>query len=412
VGIDRSWVPVPEDSPFPLENLPFGVFSTDSCGRRIGVAIGDHVVDLGAAASAVGSALTPLLSQPLLDDLMSAGPLVWSSARQEITSWITEAKYRRVVQPLLHPVEEVKLQLPFTVSDYVDFYSSEHHAANVGRIVRPGSAALPPQWRDLPMGYHGRSGTVAVSGTPVRRPWGQFRGDDEAVTFRPTERLDFEAEVGFVVGAASTPGTPVPVGSLRDHVFGVCLLNDWSARDIQSFEYVPLGPLLGKSFLTSVSPWIVPLAALDAARVPPPQRSREPLPHLRDWEHHWGLDISLEVRLNGHLISKPPFAAMYWTPAQQLAHLTSNGAHVRTGDLFASGTVSGPEHDQVGCLLELSSGGTQPFATPDGHHHTYLDDGDEVVISATAPGVRGTRIGFGRVVGKIEPPQVSWPNGG
>lgn len=405
------WLHIPEGSAFPLENLPYGVCSAESPRRYVCVAIGDQVLDVGSVAADLGSDLTHLLAQPLLDHLMAAGPAAWAAARREMTAWLSEPGYRDTVEPHLRPVESVALHLPFTVADYVDFYASEHHAANVGRILRPGSDPLPAQWRDLPIGYHGRSGTIAVSGEPVRRPAGQWRGPDGHTVFAPTQRLDFEAEMAFVVGAGSRPGEPVDVGAFPGHVFGAMVLNDWSARDIQSFEYVPLGPMLGKSFLTSVSPWVVTLAALDAARVAPPARSPLPLPHLRDGEDQWGLDITLEVSLNGHVISKPPFASMYWTPAQQLAHLTSNGARVRTGDLLASGTISGPGRDQVGSLIELSRGGAEPFETPDGTSHTFLEDGDEVVISAWAPGAGG-RIGFGSVAGKVLPSPLGWPHGG
>ena len=376
------------------------------------VAIGDQVLDVGSVAFELGSDLTHLLAQPLLDHLMEAGPAAWQAARREITAWLSDRGHRRVVEPHLRPLGSVALHLPFTVADYVDFYASEHHAANVGRILRPGSEPLPAQWRNLPIGYHGRSGTIAVSGEPVRRPAGQWRSGDGDPVYAPTRRLDFEAEMAFVVGAGSRPGEPVDVRSFAEHVFGAMVLNDWSARDIQSFEYVPLGPMLGKSFLTSVSPWVVPLAALDSARVAPPQRSPLPLPHLRDGEDQWGLDITLEVSLNGHVISKPPFATMYWTPAQQLAHLTSNGAHVRTGDVLASGTVSGPGRDQVGSLIELNRGGAEPFETPDGTRHTFLEDGDEVVISASAPGPGGSTIGFGSVAGRVVPSPLGWPHGG
>jgi fumarylacetoacetase len=243
---------------------------------------------------------------------------------------------------------------------------------------------------------------VAVSGTPVVRPCGQ-RKESEAPTFGPSRRLDLEAEVGFVVGVPSEPGTRVPVGAFPDHVFGVCLVDDWSARDLQAWEYVPLGPFLGKSFLTSVSPWVVPLDALTAARVPPPVRDGWLLPYLDDAEEPWGLDLTLEVRINGSLVSRPPFRDMYWTPAQQLAHLTSNGAALRTGDLYASGTVSGPERDQRGSLLELSWNGTEPLELADGSTRAFLEDGDEVTISACAPGPGGSRIGFGEVTGRVLP---------
>jgi fumarylacetoacetase len=290
------------------------------------------------------------------------------------------------------------------VADYVDFYASEHHATNVGRILRPGTEPLTPNWKHLPIGYHGRSGTVVPSGTPVVRPCGQRRAADGAVVFGPSTRLDFEAELGFVVGTPSRLGDPVPLQAFAHHVFGVCLVNDWSARDLQAWEYVPLGPFLGKSFATSVGPWVVPLAALDAARVRPPARDPRPLPYLDDTDAEpWGLDVQLEVRLGGHVVSRPPFAGMYWTPAQQLAHLTVNGASLRTGDLFASGTVSGPERDQRGSLLELSWGGREPLTLSDGSTRTFLEDGDDVVITATAPGPEGSTIGFGEVRGTVAP---------
>jgi len=268
-------------------------------------------------------------------------------------------------------------------------------------MFRPGSPPLTPNWKHLPIGYHGRSGTVAVSGTPVVRPNGQRKEpSDTAPTFGPSRRLDIEAEVGFVVGAPSQLGTAVPVGAFAEHVFGVCLVNDWSSRDLQSWEYVPLGPFLGKSFLTSISPWVVPLAALQVARVDPPAREPALLPYLDD-AARWGLDISLEVRLNGEVVSRPPFASMYWTPAQQLAHMTVNGASIRTGDLFASGTVSGPERGQRGSFIELSWGGTEPLTLNDGSTRSFLQDGDEVTITATAPGTGGGRISFGEVTGGI-----------
>jgi fumarylacetoacetase len=297
------------------------------------------------------------------------------------------------------------------VADYVDFYSSEQHAENVGRIFRPGSDPLPANWKHLPIGYHGRAGTVAVSGTPVARPQGQRKGPDhEAPVFGPSMRLDFEAELGFVVGTPSAG--PVPVGGFAEQVFGVCLLNDWSARDLQAWEYVPLGPFLGKSFLTSISPWVVPLAALEAARVPPPARDPRPLPYLED-DEPWGLDITLEVRLNGQVVSRPPAQGLYWTAAQQLAHLTVNGAGLRTGDLYGSGTVSGPGRDQYGSLLELSWGGAEPLELADGSTRTFLEDGDVVTISATAPGSAGGRICFGEVTGRVIPaPQGLSPSRG
>jgi fumarylacetoacetase len=289
------------------------------------------------------------------------------------------------------------------VADYVDFYSSEHHATNVGRIFRPDADPLTPNWKHLPIGYHGRSGTVVVSGTPIRRPWGQSKAPtDPAPTFAPSGRLDVEVEVGFVVGVGSAIGESMSVGAFADHVFGVCLLNDWSARDIQAFEYVPLGPFLGKSFATSISPWIVPLAALATARCAPPPRDVPLQAYLED-EEPWGLDLRLELECNGTIVSRPRFASMYWTAAQQLAHMTVNGAALRTGDLFASGTVSGPTAGERGSFLELSWNTEEPVRLADGSQRAFLEDGDVVTIRATAPGPDGGTIGFGEVTGTIEP---------
>jgi len=297
--------------------------------------------------------------------------------------------------------------VPFAAGDYVDFSGNEYHAANAGRLFRPGGEPLTPNWKHMPIGYHGRSGTIVLSGTPVPRPRGQRPGQHPAEngpTFGPSRRLDFEAEVGFVVGVGSAG--PVRVSEFADHVFGVFLLNDWSSRDLQAWESRPLGPFLAKSFATSISPWVVPLDALEHARVSPPPRDPEPLPYLAD-TGKWGLDLALEVRLNGQLVSRPPFAATYWTAAQMLAHMTVNAASTRTGDLFASGTVRGPGRDHRGCLLDLGWGGEEPLTLADGSVRSYLEDGDEVTISATAPAADGGRIGFGEVTGLILPsPQL------
>jgi fumarylacetoacetase len=290
--------------------------------------------------------------------------------------------------------------MPFTVADYVDFYASEHHATNLGRIFRPDGDALTPNWKHLPIGYHGRAGTVVVSGTPIRRPSGQRRSPDGEITFGPSIRLDIETELGFVVGTPSTLGDPVPIDDFDQHVFGVCLVDDWSARDIQAWEYVPLGPFLGKSFATSVSPWIVPLAALHGARIAPPDQSPEPLPYLRSTSP-WGFNIDFVVSLNRTEISRPPYALMYWSAAQMLAHMTANGASLRTGDLFASGTVSGADPDQRGSLLELSWNGTEPLTLADGSTRTFLEDGDTVTISARAHLADGARLELGEVSGTI-----------
>ncbi|SDX65624.1 fumarylacetoacetate hydrolase [Geodermatophilus africanus] len=395
-----TWLDLPAGTGFGPDNLPYGVFSTEPDGpRRVGVAIGGHVLDVSRLDVPAADAL----ATGSLNGLMSRGRTTWDALRARVQELLADPAHRAAVEPHLLPREDVMLHLPVEVADYVDFYSSQHHAENLGRMFRPDSEPLTPNWKHLPIGYHGRAGTVAVSGTPVIRPSGQRKAPaDDAPTFGPSQRLDIEAEVGFVVGTPSELGRPVPLAAFPEHVFGVCLVNDWSARDIQSWEYVPLGPFLGKSFLTSVSPWVVPLAALEAARVAP-DRDVPLLPYLDDTGHPWGLDLALEVRLNGELVSCPPFRLMYWTPAQQLAHTTANGASLRTGDLFASGTVSGPDRDQRGSFIELSWGGEEPLTLPDGSTRTFLEDGDVVTITATAPGPEGSRIALGEVTGRIEP---------
>ena len=401
----ESWLDLAPDTEFGLATLPYGVFSTNTEGsdRRTGVAIGDHVLDLGAAARAVGAPFADLVRGPSLDTFMGAGRPVWDQVRGALQTWLTDPAFEEAVRPHLVERSSVRLHLPFTVADYVDFYASEHHASNVGRIFRPEQEPLTPNWKHLPIGYHGRAGTVVVSGTEVVRPSGQRKPPGaDAPTFGASARLDIEAEVGFVVGTPSPMGESVSVDSFAEHVFGVFLLNDWSSRDLQAWEYVPLGPFLGKSFATSVSPWIVPVSALEPARVEQPAQDPEPLPYLQGSEP-WGLDLQLEVHLNGHRVARPPFSAMYWTAAQQLAHMTVNGAGLRTGDVFASGTVSGPDPGQRGCLLELTWSGKDPVTLPDGTERTFLEDGDEVTITATAPGAEGATVHFGQVHGRILP---------
>ncbi|MFF9521265.1 fumarylacetoacetase [Streptomyces achromogenes] len=397
---------VPEGDPFGPHNLPYGVFSPlGSTERRIGVRLGNHVLDAGAAAAAVGSPHQALLAAPTLNPLLAAGRATWSEIRRAVTSWVTDPAHRPTAEPLFHPLSEVTLHLPFDVADYVDFYASEHHARNVGQIFRPDAEdSLTPNWKHLPIGYHGRAGTVVVSGTDVVRPAGQRKGPaDPAPVFGPSVRLDIEAEVGFVVGVPSRQGRPVALGDFREHVFGLCLLNDWSARDIQAWEYVPLGPFLGKSFATSVSAWITPLEALEHARVAPPERTHPLLPYLDDTAsgvEPGGYDLRISVAVNGHVVSEPPFSTMYWTAAQQLAHMTVNGASLRTGDLYGSGTVSGPAEDQRGSLLELTWNGRDPLELPDGKR-AFLLDGDVVTLSAWAPGPDGRRVGLGEVTGRV-----------
>jgi fumarylacetoacetase len=406
-----SWIPVPEDSDFPITNLPYGVATHGDRPAHVVTRIGDYVVSLGALAS--GGFLDGVAEVPdpaavfavgWLNPFMALGPQAWAAVRARLTELFTAASNESGVKPYLVPAAhpEIVLHMPFAVADYVDFYSSEEHATNLGKIFRPDGEALMPNWKHLPIGYHGRAGTVVPSGTPVIRPSGQRKApSEEEPRFGPSVRLDIEAEVGFVVGVPSELGTPVTVDSFPDHVFGAVLVNDWSARDIQAWEYQPLGPFLGKSFATSISPWVVPLAALADARVAPPTQDPVPLPYLLG--ETWGYDLTMQVRLNGAVVSQPPFAGLYWTPGQQLAHMTANGASLRTGDLYASGTVSGPRPDQRGSFIELTWNGTEPLALPDGTSRGFLVDGDTVSIAASAPGRDGTRIGFGEVVGTIHP---------
>jgi fumarylacetoacetase len=400
-----GWLGITPDHPLGLAALPYGSYTAahHASVYRVGVAIGDRVLDLTTATDRLLPGRAHLFRSGSLDDFLAAGYSAWAQVRADITGWLSRDDMRPAVEDLLVPAGDVELRVPFTVADYVDFYASEYHASNVGKIFRPGSVPLTPNWKHMPIGYHGRAGTVVVSGTGVRRPCGQSRpAGADAPSYGPCARLDFEAELGFVVGCRSYLGEPVPTGRFTEHVFGACLVNDWSARDIQAWESVPLGPFLGKSFATTVSPWVLPLAALEHARVRPPSHDGPLFPYLTE-PADWGLDIDFEVRLNGHLIARPPYSAMYWSPAQMLAHMTVNGASLRTGDLYASGTVSGPDAAQRGSLIELGWNGSEPVPLPDGSSRAWLQDGDEVSISATAPGPDGTRIGLGTATGHILP---------
>jgi fumarylacetoacetase len=395
-----SWVPGAAGSGYDVDHLPYGVFAGVGDTARVGVRIGAFVLDVAPLGAMQLVESAELFRADTLNPFLAAGATVWQRARAWVGDLLTQAQHRDLVEPFLLPLDEVSLLLPLAVGDFVDFYSSEHHATNVGRMFRPGADPLHANWRRLPVGYHGRAGSIVVTGTDVRRPRGQ-RQDGGGVVFETTSRLDLEAELGFVVGGAPTHA-PVAATALRERVLGVLVLNDWSARDIQAFEAVPLGPFLGKSFATSVGAWVTPLAALEAARVAGPQRRPVPASYLAVDEPS-GFDIDLEVWVNDTLVATPPYASSYWSPAQLLAHLTVNGASLRPGDLFATGTVSGPRREQRGCLLELSWGGTEPFSLADGSSRTFLADGDVVTVAASAPGSLGGRIRLGEVSGRIVP---------
>jgi fumarylacetoacetase len=395
-----------------VENLPYGSFAPDGEDPRLGVRLGNVVIDVRGLLNGSGAFGAPGRGRTVsaealaavagtnLDRLLAAGRPIWREVRAEISELVTSLSAREIA-PNVHPLAEVALFLPFTVADYVDFYASENHAINAGRLFRPGQAPLTPNWKHLPIGYHGRAGTIVPSGTPVVRPSGLRPEPDGTPSFGPSRRLDIEAEIGFVVGGAAPSGR-VPLSHASEHLFGVVAVNDWSARDLQAFEYVPLGPFLGKSFATSISHWVVPFEALQHARVPSGPRDVAVAEYLDDTSAEpGGLDIVLEVALDGEVISRPPFAGMYWTSAQMLAHITVNGASLRPGDFFASGTVSGPLASQMGSLLELTWGGAEPLRLASGQEVGFLNDGHEIVIRAEAPGPNGTRISLGEVSGRI-----------
>jgi fumarylacetoacetase len=392
---------VTADSGFGLEALPYGVFTRAGDSARVGIRFGDSVLDLAAVAAATGFTHADVLAQASLNPLMGRGPRAWQEVRRWASALLGEVS--SVVDEHLFPLTDVTLQLPFEVADYVDFYASEVHARNVGKIFRPDSPGLPPNWKHLPIGYHGRAGTVVVTGTDVVRPSGQrLPAPGGLPQFGPSQRLDIECEVGFVVGRASELGSPVAVRAARDALFGVVLLNDWSARDIQAWEYVPLGPFLGKSFATSISAWVLPFEALRDAEIALPRQDPEPLPYLAGRpDDLFGLELHLEVLLNETVISRPEYRDMYWSPAQMLAHLTVNGASLRIGDLFASGTVSGEAPDTFGSLLERTWNGAQPVPLADGTARGFLEDGDVVTLRGWASGTSGARISLGEVVGRV-----------
>jgi fumarylacetoacetase len=426
-----SWIPVPDGSPFPAANLPLGVGHRSDGRPRVWVAVGDSALDLAVTNDA---GLLDGLGLPDgcfadrdLNRFLAAGPEVWSRFRARLQEILTdaEAAYRlgfgddgtgpNAVSGAVVARSELVMAVPTWARDYVDFYSSIHHATNLGRLFRPDGEALLPNWRRIPIGYHGRSATLVADGATIRRPAGYRRqpgSPDGAPRVGPTDALDIELEVGTVVGVGSGIGQPIAIEDAGRHLYGMCLVNDWSARDIQAYEYQPLGPFLGKSFATSVSPWLVSFEALEPFRVAPPVQDPPPAPYLSTGTP-WGFDLHLEVWLESAAmraagttpvcISRVGFADMYWTPAQQLAHMTVNGAATSPGDLFASGTVSGPDPGTEGSLIELTWRGERPIELPDGTTRSFLEDGDRVELRGWAGSDRATRIGLGSVTGTIEP---------
>ena len=432
-----SWVPSANAAggDFPIQNLPFGVFRRAGTGEgaRVGVAIGDAILDVRAAREAgafEGVALDAALlcDEPTLAPLMALSPVSWSALRLQLSrllrtdaldgplsAVLADEMNRRA---LLVPMDSAELLLPAESGDYTDFYASVHHATNVGSMFRPEQPLLP-NYKWVPIGYHGRASSLVPSGTAVRRPNGQRKGPaDEAPHFGPSRSLDYECEVGFYVGPGNALGAPVAIADAERHLFGLCLVNDWSARDLQAWEYQPLGPFLAKSFATTVSPWVVTLEALEPFRAPAFSRNAsdpQPLPYLRSAENaeRGGIDIVLETLLHtpamrargaaAARVSRASFTSMYWTPAQLLAHHASNGCNLRPGDLLASGTVSGPEVGSRGCLLELTWRGAEPLQLQHGETRTFLEDGDEVIMRGFCERAGARRIGFGECRGTVRP---------
>jgi fumarylacetoacetase len=424
----RSWVESASQpgTDFPIQNLPFGVFTRALTPEppRIGVAIGDRILDLrlchraglfeGELAGVGEACLAPSLNR-----LMALGPASWSALRRRISELLREDRRRALqkkVEPCLAMMAEAVMRLPADVGDYSDFYASIFHATNVGSMMRPDNPLLP-NYKYVPIGYHGRASSIVVSGTPVRRPAGQARPESAMEpVFGPSRRLDYELEVGFYIGPGNTLGTPIPISDVESHIFGLSLLNDWSARDLQAWEYQPLGPFLAKSFATSVSPWVLTLEALAPYRVPAlmrPEGDPDPLPYLDDARQRdrGGLDLRLEVsvaseqmraaRMAPFVVSRNSLRHLYWTPGQLVTHHASNGCNLRPGDLVASGTVSGPTRESRGCLLELTWRGEQPLTLPTGEPRRFLEDGDEVIFRGWCEREGWARIGTGECRGIV-----------
>jgi fumarylacetoacetase len=428
----HCWIPSAnaESTDFPLQNLPFGVFISGDApdqGPRVGVAIGDFVLDIVACHEAGAfhgraEVAAEACSEPTLNAFMALGSPAWSALRAQLhellrANHLDQRQHQAMVEPALHSMHDVRMIKPVAIGDYSDFYASIHHATNMGTMLRPDSPLLA-NYKHLPIGYHGRASSIVVGGTPIGRPWGQSRTDADPPVFAASRRLDYEVELGLLIGTGNNLGEPIPIARAEDHIFGLCLVNDWSARDIQQWEYQPLGPFLGKSFTTSISPWIVTLEALEPYRVPAFMRDEgdpAPLPYLTSDANrlHGGFGIVVEAWLQSqrmrqqHIqatrLSRADAGSLYWTLAQLVTHHTSNGCNLQPGDLLASGTISGPEKSNRGCLAELTWRGSDPVALPSGETRRFLEDGDEVTLKAYAVRDGWPRIGFGSCSGLIKP---------
>ena len=408
----QSWLPIAANSDFTIHNLPFGIFSTEQHTRRAGIAIGDQIVDLcklcqeGYFADLRFDSW--VVNKDHLNSFIALGKKTTNAVRERVQQWLCDP-----ASPLKHhpdalvPMAAATLHLPVRIGDYTDFYSSIEHATNVGKMFRDPANALLPNWRHLPVGYHGRASSIVPSGVPVRRPQGQVMPNGaSSPVFQASSRLDFELETGFIIGKANELGSPVPMSEAADHIFGMVLFNDWSARDIQKWEYVPLWPFLGKSFASSMSPWIVTMEALEPFRVAGPVQDPPVLPYLTS-KGHQNYDIDLEVILRTpdgteNVVSRSNFRYMYWNMLQQLAHHTVNGCNLQVGDLLASGTISGPDESAYGSMLEITWSGSKPLTLKDGSTRTFLHDHDTVIMRGTAE-KGGIRVGFGEVLGEVLP---------
>ncbi len=411
----KSYLSVDKDSDFPIQNIPFGVFKTATQPARLCTRIGDHVIDL-FSLNKLGFFIdlkipASVFENDYINDFMALGKAQCRAVRDRISELLDNRKDKwnahELTEHFIHNIKDVEILLPVKVTDYTDFYSSIEHATNVGTMFRGVENALKPNWRHLPVGYHGRASSIVVSGTPIKRPCGQqMPADATAPVYGPCRLLDFELEMAFIVGQATKQGEALSTKAAEDYIFGMVLFNDWSARDIQKWEYEPLGPFLGKSFASSISPWVVTLDALEHFRVPGPVQEPAVLPYLQ-YEGHRNLDIHLEVDIQTpegvvQTVCRSNFKYMYWNMAQQLAHHTVNGCNLNVGDMCASGTISGKTPDSYGSMLEISWRGTKPVAMPDGTERKFIQDGDTVIMRGMSE-KDGLRIGFGEVSGAIIP---------
>jgi len=415
----KSWLEVSVDSDFPIQNIPFGVFLTKENVVTVGTRIGDFAIDLGALQQLnyfEGIELTDdMFLQDTLNDFISDGKKTWRLVRNRIADIFDEKnpelrENKKDKDIVIFKMKDVEMQLPVLIGDYTDFYSSKEHATNVGKMFRDSDNALLPNWLHIPIGYHGRSSTIIPSGIPVNRPMGQTLPNGETTpVFGPSRMVDFELEIAFITTDANVMGENIPINEAEDYIFGMVLMNDWSTRDIQKWEYVPLGPFLAKNFATSISPWIITMDALEPFRAKGPKQDPSPLPYLQQKGKH-NFDVNLEVAIqtenkNTTIVSKSNFKYMYWSMSQQLTHHTSNGCRVNSGDMMGSGTISGSSPDSYGSMLELTLGGKNPIKLNDGTERKFVNDGDTIIMKGFCKN-NGVRIGFGAVSSKLLPPFV------